>query len=104
MKTSIQFKQLMNNGKNKLLCVYLDKHRPVLRLGRKEYNLKGNIINLHSGCVIQADWKDKGEIKVYMWDSAEHITYCRVSNSSIFVMQSSFQIGKHSAYLVSVDS
>lgn len=60
----------------------------------------GNMITLHSGCVEQADGKDKREIKVFIQDSAYKIS----SNNNVFVMQSSFEVCKHRADLVSVDS
>lgn len=79
------------------MCV-LEEHRPALWFrGRIEYKLNGNRVNLHSGCVIEAVWEDKWEIKVSIRDS-----YCRASNNNIF--QSSFRVGKHGAYVVSLDS
>lgn len=52
--------QVMNNGKkNQTFMCVREEDRPALWLGRIEYKLNRNTINLHSGCTVQADREDK---------------------------------------------
>lgn len=84
--------------KKQTIMRVLEEHRPMWRLGRIEYKLNGNIINLHSGCVIQADWKADWEIKVCIWEMyiiVEFQTAIALSCNQAFRLESTMHIWSH---------